>query len=262
VYDPGIIIIGQGRKRGYLGDQVYTYDAHNYLVLSVPLPLECETEASPEEPLLGMIVLVTPAMLGELLVEMDGQVTVSREIPRGISAMPLTDDLTDAVVRLLECMKSPADSRILGNQNVREIVYRVLLGEQGGALQALATQYSHFSLIAGSLARIHADYADPLDLKAMAREAGMSVSTFYHRFRAVTSTSPLQYLKSIRLHKARTLMVQEGVNASTAAEQVGYESPSQFSREFKRLFGKSPIDEAAAMRARLSLSPGEFSRQV
>lgn len=259
VYDPGIFIIGQGSKRGYLGDRVFTYDAHNYLVLSVPMPLECETDASPEEPLLGLLIRVTPQVLGELLVEMEGEVSFNGEIPRGISAVPLTDALTDAVVRLLECLRSSTDSRVLGSQNAREIIYRVLRGEQGRALQALATRYSDFSLIAGTLARIHSDYADPLDLKSLAREAGMSVSTFYHRFRAVTATSPLQYLKSIRLHKARTLMVQEGFNASTAAVRVGYESPSQFSREFKRLFGKSPADEAATMRARLSLSPGAQS---
>ena len=255
MYDPRVIIIGQGRKRGYVGDQVYTYDAHNYLVLSIPLPFECEVEASPEEPLLGLWVQVTPITLGELLVAMDGAVSLSSAIPRGISSMPLTDAMNDAVIRLLECLGSLADSRILGRQYLREIVYHALRGEQGGALQALATRYSHFSLVASILMRIQTEYATPLDVRTLARDTGMSLSAFYRSFKAVTSSSPLQYLKSIRLHKARTLMLQEGLNAGIAAGQVGYQSASQFSREFKSLFGSSPAEEAAKMREKLSLLP-------
>lgn len=249
VYDPRIVIVAQGRKKGYLGDEVYTYDAYNYLVLSVPLPLECETEATPDKPLLGVIVQVTPTTLGELLVEMDDDVAASRQIPRGIYSTPLTDELVSATVRLLECLRSGMDSRILGPQIVREIIYRVLCGGQGDVLRALATRQSHFNQIARILKRIHLEYSNSLDVETLARDANMSVSTFHHNFKAVTSTSPLQYLKSIRLHRARMLMVQDGLNASAAAGQVGYESASQFSREFKRFFGNTPADETARMRA-------------
>lgn len=249
VYEPSIVIIGQGRKRGYLGDRVYTYDANNYLVLSVPLPFECETEATPEEPLLGLSVRVDPGMLGELLMEMDEEVVLSGELPRGIYATPLTRELTGAAVRLLECLRSPVESRILGPQIVREITYRVLRGEQGGALRAVAARNGRFSRIARVLRRIHTEFESEFDVESMAKEVNMSVSAFHHNFKAVTSVSPLQYLKSIRLHKARLLMVQEGLNVGIAADRVGYESASQFSREYKRLFGSSPAEEAARLRA-------------
>lgn len=253
IYEPGVAIIGQGRKQGYLGGQIYTYDAYNYLVLSVPLPFECETvEASPEKPLLGVVVRVSPSSLGELLMEMDEDIPAGNPMPQGIYSTPLTDELTGAAVRLLECLRSPADSRILGPQIVREITYRVLCGEQGASLRAVAQRHSHFSHIARVLRLIHAGYADPIDVETMAREAHMSVSTFHHNFKAVTSSTPIQYVKSIRLHQARILMTQEGLNAGTAANRVGYESASQFSREFKRFFGKSPADEAARLRGVLN----------
>ncbi|MDA3786725.1 MAG: AraC family transcriptional regulator [Deltaproteobacteria bacterium] len=249
IYDPCIVIVGQGRKIGYLGDQVYTYDPYNYLVLSVPLPFVCETKASPEEPLLAVSMRVDPATLGELLMEMDDDRVVSGQVPRGIYSTPLTGELIEATVRLLECLRSPADSRILGPQAIREIIYRVLCGEQGGALRAVAARHSRFSQIARVLRLIHTEYHHELNIDALAREAGMSVSSFHHNFKAVTSASPLQYLKSIRLHKARMLMVQDGLNASTAAGRVGYESASQFSREYKRHFGSTPADEAAKRRS-------------
>ena len=255
VYQPKIVVVGQGRKRGYLGDQVYQYDASNYLVLSVPLPFECETEASPEEPLLAVTVAVDPTVLGEMLLEIDEVAPQEpAAVPRGIYSTPLTAELSDAVVRLLECLGSPLDSRILGRQTAREVIYRVLRGQQGGALRALANRNESFTRIARVLRCIHTDYAQPLTIEDLARRAGMSVSVFHHNFKLVTATSPLQYLKQVRLHRARTLMVYDGHNAGTAALRVGYESPSQFSREFKRLFGETPLEEAEKTRARLVAS--------
>jgi AraC-like DNA-binding protein len=251
VYQPNIVVVGQGRKRGYLGGEVYTYDAFNYLVLSVPLPAECETEASPEEPLLLVAINVEPTMLGEMLLEMDEPLPPVGTTPRGISTTPMSEELSGAVIRLLECLKCPLDRRMLGRQTVREIVYRVLCGEQGGSLRALASRDDHFARIARVLKHIHAEYAKPLGAEEMARRAGMSVSAFHHYFKLVTASSPLQYLKLIRLDQARRLMAHDGYNASTAARAVGYESPSQFSREFKRLFGATPVEEAENTRARL-----------
>ncbi len=250
VYQPKILIVGQGRKRAYLGGEVYRYDAYNYLVLTVPLPAECETEASPEEPLLLLAINVEPTMIGEMMLEMDEPPPVG-PTPRGISTTPMTEDLGGAVIRLLECLKSPPDSRMLGRQTVREIVYRVLQGEQGGALSALASRDEHLSRIARVLRHVHAEYARPLGVEELARKAGMSVAAFHHYFKLVTASSPLQYLKRVRLDQAKRLMAHDGYNASTAARAVGYESPSQFSREFKRLFGASPVEEAEQTRARL-----------
>jgi AraC-like DNA-binding protein len=251
VYEPKILVVGQGRKRAYLGGEVYRYDAYNYLVLSVPMPAECETEASPEEPLLLLAINVEPTMLGEMMLEIDVPELPVGPTPRGISSTPMTEELGGAVIRLLECLKSPVDSRILGRQTVREIVYRVLQGEQGGALRALANRDEHFSRIARVLKLVHAEYATPLSVEGLARKAGMSVAAFHHYFKLVTASSPLQYLKRVRLDQARRLMAHEGYNANTAARAVGYESASQFSREFKRLFGVTPVEEAEQTKARL-----------
>jgi AraC-like DNA-binding protein len=251
VYQPRIYVVGQGRKRGYLGDKVYRYDPFNYLALAVPLPAESETLATPEEPVLLVSIDLEPTMLGEMLLEMDEPLSPPETTPRGISSTPMTEELGGAVVRLLESLKCPLDSRMLGPMAVREIVYRVLRGEQGGALRALASRDDHFARIARVLKQVHAEFAKPLTAEAMARRAGLSSSVFHHHFKLVTASSPLQYLKRIRLDHARRLMAHDGYNANMAARAVGYESPSQFSREFKRLFGVTPVEEAEHTRARL-----------
>jgi AraC-like DNA-binding protein len=249
IYEPGIAVLVQGRKRGYLGGQPFEYDQRNYLVTSVPMPFEVETIATPEEPLLGVKMRIELAMLAELLLEMDERLPESGSSPRGLYATPLNAAMSGTVIRLLEALTDPTDARILGPQLARELLYRVLCGEQGGALRALATRTSHCGRIGKVLRRVHIEYFAELDVESLAEEASMSVSAFHHHFKAVTSTSPLQYIKTIRLHQARLLMVQEGLNASIAAQRVGYESPSQFSREFKRLFGNSPSVEADRVRA-------------
>ena len=259
VYEPGIFIIAQGRKRGYLGGSVYTYDAQNYLVLSVPLPFECEVEASEAEPLLGLSVRVNQPTIVELLMQMEEVPARRVAMPRGIYATLLHDDLRDAASRLVTCLRTAEDARVLGPQMVREITYRVLRGPQGDALRALAARHSFFGQITRAVHRMHTEYAQSLSVDTLARESSMSVSTFHHNFKAVTSSSPLQYLKTIRLHRARILMVNEGLGAAVAAGRVGYESASQFSREFKRFFGTSPAEEAA--RIRDQLAPGSMAQE-
>jgi AraC-like DNA-binding protein len=254
LYEPGIVIVGQGRKRGYLGDQVYTYDAHNYLVLSVPLPFECETQASPEKPMLAISIKVDLGTLAELLMKMDdGRHPEMPATPQGIYSTPLDARLCEAAVRLLELLNDASEARILGPQVVREITYRVLCGQQGGALRAAAALHSRFGQVNRALQRMHAEYARELSVQELAEAAGMSPSAFHQNFKSVTSTSPAQYLKTIRLHKARMLMVHEGLRAGVAAGKVGYQSPSQFSREFKRLFGLSPVGGAEAIRQLLGV---------
>jgi AraC-like DNA-binding protein len=250
-YSPSIVIIAQGRKLGHLGEQTFVYDPGNYLVLSVPLPFECETHGTPENPLLGLSVNVTPASIAELVLDLESTPGQPFESPRAIEAAPLDAPVRDAAIRLLECLRTPAEARILGAQRVRELTYRVLLGPMGANLRALATPQSHFGQISRVLNRIHLQFENAFDVETLAREAGMSVSTFHAHFKAVTSSSPLQYLKSIRLHKARMLMVHDGVNAGTAAHRVGYESVSQFSREFKRLFGAPPSAAVGPLREML-----------
>ncbi|MET0261730.1 MAG: AraC family transcriptional regulator [Rariglobus sp.] len=250
-YEPSIVIVAQGRKTGRLGERTFVYDANNYLVLTAPLPFECETFGTPENPLLGLSIAVTPALVAELLVQIEFAPADTDARPQAIESAPIDDALGNAAVRLLECLHSPDDARILGPQIIREITYRVLTGPLGANLRGLATPQSHFGQITRVLNRLHADYARNFDMETLAREAGMSVSTFHAHFKNVTASSPLQYLKTIRLHKARMLMVHDGLSAAGAALQVGYESASQFSREFKRHFGGAPAEIATQLRASL-----------
>lgn len=243
-YEPSIIILAQGQKRVFIGDDVFTYDPLNYLVLSVPLPLECETTASIEKPMLGLTVKVDAATVGDILLAIDDVQYNSKSLPKGIYSAALDDHLIDATTRLLEIVSSPTDGRFLGPMIVREIIYRVLCGEKGDALRALAFRNQRFFQIARILNKIHESYNKKLNLNTLALEAGMSISAFHTSFKAVTNTSPLQYIKNVKLHKARMLMIEEGVNVYNAAFHVGYESPSQFNREYKRLFGVTPGKDA------------------
>lgn len=248
VYTPSVVIVAQGRKVGYVGEAVHVYDSEHFLVLSVPMPFECEiAQASPETPFLGLSVRVDTLVLSQLVLDLE-QVDPDGPPISAVCSSRLPEDLRGAAYRLLECLHSEADSRILGPQIVREIFYRVLRSEQGASLRALAGVRGCFGQIARALQVIHADYRNPLDVESLARTANMSVSAFHQHFKTVTDSSPIQYLKSIRLHKARMLMAKAGMNAKSAAGEVGYVSPSQFSREFKRFFGASPAEESARMR--------------
>jgi AraC-like DNA-binding protein len=255
VYEPVIVFVGQGRKRSYLGDQVYVYDPSTYFVLSVPMPAECEWDASPAEPVLVLGIKVDPTMLGEVIFAMDEPLSPLRELPRAVTTHALKDQLSGAVIRLLECLKCPVDSRMLGRQIVREIIYRVLREENDGALRALANRNGNFMRIAKILNEVHADSAKPFTVESMSKRAGMSIPSFHHNFKLVTGSSPLQYLKRIRLDRANRLMMHDGYNASTAAKAVGYESASQFSREFKRQFGVTPVENVERLRQAVGGKP-------
>ena len=246
VYDPGIFIVAQGRKIGYLGDRFFQYDANNYLVTSVPMPFECETFASANAPFLGLYIDIDMPTLHELIGILEqgggsGSVRMS-EVPKGVGPAELDGEMGDAVVKLLKSLKSDTESKILGPGLIKEILYRALCGTQAASLYALATHNGNFARISHALRSIHSDYASKLDVERLARLAGMSVSTFHRAFKEVTSESPVQYLKKIRLSKARDLMLHEQMKVYLAADRVGYESTSQFSREFKRYFGQSPAD--------------------
>lgn len=251
MYEPTIVIIFQGKKIGYLGGKTFQYDAENYLLMTVPLPFECETIASVENPLVGMAIRIDIQMLQDLLIDIGDDDSAIRpcSCSCGVNSAPLTDEILCAVERLLDAMNNPRDARVLGPTIVREIIYHMLCGESGSALQALVNRHTHFSQITKALRRIENHYADSLNVEQLAAEVNMSVSAFHHNFKAVTNTSPLQYLKSYRLHKARGMMLNDGLRAGVAAARVGYESASQFSREFKRYFGATPGDEVARLKA-------------
>jgi len=253
LYEPSIVIVCQGHKRGYLADRVYHYDPQHYLVLSVPLPFSTETDASPEDPLLSVSISLDKAVLADLLVEVDRHVSTAPSPPVGIVSTPLDDMLADTTLRLLKTLCCPLEAKLLGPAIVRELYFRVLQGEQGGAIRAALASQGNFDRIARVLRRIHRDYAQPQDVTSLAREAGLSVPAFHVHFRNVAATSPIQYIKSVRLHLARLMMIRDNVTAAAAAVRVGYESASQFNREFKRLFGSSPGKEVREMRSAFSL---------
>lgn len=255
LYEPSIVIVCQGHKRGYLAGQVYHYDAQHYLVLSVPLPFSTETEASPEKPLLAVSVRLDMTAVANLVMELGNHAVNSSAMPGGIVSTPLDVALADTTVRLLRALASPVEAKVLGPGIVRELCFRVLVGEQGGAIRAALANHGNFGRISRVLRRIHDDYARPLDVSLLAGEAGLSMPTFHAHFKSFAKTSPIQYIKSVRLHQARLLMIRDDLTAAAAAARVGYESPSQFNREFKRLFGRSPGEEAREMRAAFSLLP-------
>ena len=255
LYEPSIVIVCQGRKRGFLGDEIYLYDAQHYLVLSVPLPFSTETEASEAQPMLAVSLRLDLTAVADLVLAIGQSRDHTNVAPRGMVSTPLGEVLADATLRLLEALASPLEARILGPAIVREICFRVLVGEQGGAMRAALAHQGQFGKVAKALRRIHADYAQALDVAHLAGEAGMSVPAFHAHFKTVTQTSPIQYIKSTRLHQARLLMIRDGVTAAAASARVGYESPSQFSREFKRFFGRTPVEEVRDLRASFALSP-------
>ncbi len=253
VYDPGICIIAQGQKTGYLGGRTFQYDANHYLVTTVTMPFECEAFASPEKPLCGLFIDIDMAQLNDLIgrLGLEPEIVSYREkgLPRGIGPAVMDDDMADATTRLLKCLQSEAEAQILGPGLAREILYRALRGTQAPVLYSLAMHSGTFSQVARVLKIMQDNYAGKLDVEQLADKARMSASAFHRAFKEITSDSPMQYLKKIRLTKARDLMMQESMKAYIAADKVGYESSSQFSREFKRYFGQSPAEMVRELRA-------------
>ncbi|MBZ0113141.1 MAG: AraC family transcriptional regulator [Thermoanaerobaculia bacterium] len=246
IYHACVIVVAQGRKRGRVGDEDYEYSPARYLVLPVALPIDAQVvEANPERPFLSFSIQVEPRILAEIAAEIDSGAPGSREASRGIAVSETTDELLDAAVRLLSCLDSESDCRVLAPQFKREILYRVLNGPQGELLRGVGQQDSRLGQVARALNLINSEFDRPIGIPELANVAHMSESTFYEAFKAVTSRSPLQYLKEIRLNRARQLLVWEGEAAQQAALRVGYGSASQFSREFKRRFGRSPSAERA-----------------
>ena len=263
LYDPGVVIVCQGRKRGFLGETTYLYDAQHYLAVSVPVPFSMETDASAQEPLLAIYLRLDFTVASALALQLDAAGSAADAPPQGLMSTPMDAALQEVVLRFLRAMGSPLEAAILGPALVREIYFRVLTGAQGPSMRAALAARGQFGKVAKAIRRIHGDYPEALDVDQLASEAGMSVPSFHSHFRAVTHTSPMQYLKSTRLHQARLLMVRSGMTASAASGQVGYESASQFSREFKRMFGLSPVEEAERMKKAFALPhPGPGSAYV
>jgi AraC-like DNA-binding protein len=258
LYDPGIVIVCQGCKRGYFRDQVYRYDEQHYLAVSVPVPFVMETEASPRRPLLAIYMHLDFQVAAELMIQIDHHgIPAAAAAPQSMMSSPMDAAMKSSVLRFVEAMGKPLDARVLGPALVRELYFHVLTGAQGSAMRAALAMQGQFGKIGKALRRIHATHAQPLNLAQLADEAGMSVPTFHSHFKAITGMPPMQYVKSARLHQARLLMVRQSMTATAASYAAGYESPSQFNREFKRLFGLPPAEEARRMRESFALPPAQ-----
>lgn len=243
LYQSGIIIMGQGRKQIYLGDTKVNYGSGDYLVIGVPLPLECEAFVEDGLPLLGICIDVDQQLLQSLVTQLcplSSTIEKTCKPGCGLKSVKLDQDLNDVCTRLLLALQNELDLAILGQALIKEIIYRVLIGPQGKTLFGLAQQDGHYAKVAGVLQNVHANYARALTVEIMASDANMSVSAFHRAFREVTLESPMQYLKKLRLDKAKELIRFKGKRANDAARLVGYSSDSQFSREFKRHFNQSP----------------------
>ncbi|MGH8082931.1 MAG: AraC family transcriptional regulator [Lysobacter sp.] len=262
LYDPGIVIVCQGRKRGYFGEQVYLYDAQHYLAVAVPVPFTMESDGTPAHPLLALYLHLDFQMAAELMIQIDRhELAVDPRTPLSMMSSPMDATLRMSVLRFLEAMSRPLEAAILGPHLLREIYFRILTGPQGMAMRSALAMQGQFGKIAKALRRIHLAYAQPINLAQLASEADMSVPVFHSHFKAVTQTSPMQYVKSTRLHQARLLMVRQGMAAEAAGYAVGYASASQFNREFKRLFGLPPAAEVRRMRENFAIPPAQAASE-
>jgi AraC-like DNA-binding protein len=249
VYQPCLAIVVQGRKRVQLNDEVFHYDALNYLVVSVTLPAMGQVlEASAERPYLCLRLNLDLEEIARLLLELGEHGPSLDAADRGLFVARMDEALLDAVLRMVKLLDTPQDTAVLGPVVQREIYYRMLRGELAHRLVDLAQGEGGTQRIVRAIEWLKQRYAAPLRIEELAGAVHMSASALHHRFKAVTAMSPLQYQKHLRLHEARRLMFADGIDCATAGHRVGYESPSQFSREYRRLFGAPPRTEIARLR--------------
>ncbi len=258
VLEPSLCVIAQGSKEVLLGDSRYRYDPSQYLLATVELPRVSQVlEASKERPYLSLRLELAPTLVSSVMVEAGHTPPPDHADVRAISVSPVDGHLLDAMVRLVRLVDTPTEAPVLMPLITREIIYRLLRGEQGTRLRHLAIQGGYTSHIARAVARLRQDFDQPLRIENLARELGMSVSRFHHHFKAVTAMSPLQFQKQLRLQEARRLMLGEDLDAASAAYRVGYHDASHFNREYKSLFGVSPMRDVQRLRVEASA----FSRQ-
>jgi AraC-like DNA-binding protein len=249
LYEPTICVIAQGAKRVFLGDDSYVYDSRHFLVTSVDIPTVVQViKANNEKPCLGLVLKLDRREISQLMVDSNFPAAHVQRSSRGMAIGDITLPLLNAFQRLIDLLAEPTDIPILAPIIRREIFYRLLLSDQGAHLRQIASAGSQSHQITRAIDWLKGNYDQPLSIDDLAATVNMSTSTFHHHFRALTAMSPLQYQKWLRLHEARRLMLTEYKDAATAAFQVGYESPSQFSREYNRLFGNSPLRDITNLR--------------
>ncbi|EFH80472.1 AraC family transcriptional regulator [Ktedonobacter racemifer] len=257
VVEPSLCVIAQGSKEVLLGNSRYRYDPSQYLLATVELPRVSQVlEASKERPYLGLRLELDPTLVSSVMVEAGHASSPGRADARAIAVSPLDGNLLDAFVRLTRLLDAPAEARVLLPLITREIMYWLLMGEQGGRLRYLAIQGGYTPHIARAVKRLRQDFDQPLHVEQIAQELGMSVSGLHSHFKAVTAMSPMQFQKRLRLQEARRLMLNEDLDAASAAYRVGYNDASHFNREYKSLFGVPPMRDVQRLREAARESAG------
>ncbi len=245
IYEPSLMIVVQGSKVACLGPRTFEYGTGHYLIQALSVPFKCETFATPEKPLYGVSVAIDRVLLGELVQAM-GPVTGHEsqvQTPESMTSVRIDNTMRDSVERLLRCLHDPLERQAMGQARIREVLYTALRGPQSGVPRALVEQQGQFARIASAVTYLHEHYDHALNVDTLASCANMSTSTFHEHFKRSTLLSPVQYLKRLRLLKAQQLLVAEGLGVAQVALKVGYQSASQFSREYKRYFERRPGEE-------------------
>lgn len=257
VIEPSFCVIAQGSKEVFLGNERYQYDPCHYLLVTAELPLVGHVlEASKERPYLSIRLKLDPKLVGSVMVEAGHSSPQNHGEVRAINVSSLDAGLLDAVVRVVRLLDTPAEADFLAPLITREIVYRLLRGEQGDRLRHIAINGGYTPPIARAIEWLRKSFDQPFRIDSIARELGMSVSGFHHHFKAATAMSPLQFQKQIRLQEARRLMLGEGLDAASVAYRVGYDDASHFNREYKRLFGLPPMRDVERLRETAGISAG------
>ncbi|MGN6825921.1 AraC family transcriptional regulator [Paucibacter sp. M5-1] len=249
LHQPAVCIIAQGAKRVLLRDEVYSYDASRFLVFTTDLPISAQvTHASRDTPYLCFRLDLDPAEISEMVLKLQSVASARAATCRGLYLSRVNEGMLDAAIRLMRLLDSPHDAATLAPLALQELVYRLLRSEQGERLAQASRTDSHANRIARAIAWLKANFEQPLRIDDLARDAHMSPSSLHHHFRAITAMSPLQYQKQLRLQEARRLLLADGFEVAKAGYAVGYESASQFSREYSRLFGVPPSRDAQRLR--------------
>lgn len=251
VFSPALCIIAQGSKEVHLGDEVFRYDTGHYLIATADLPISsCVADASVEKPYLSLRIDLDPAIVADVLIESGSDVHRKTWLAKAMDVSSIDADLLDAAVRILRLLDKSGEEKVLLPLIRREIVYRLLQGNQAPRLAHLVSGGEN-RRISRAIETLRAKFDQPLRIEDIARDLGMSVSGFHHHFKAVTAMSPLQFQKQMRLQEARRLMLGEDLDAATAGFRVGYEDPSYFSRDYKKAFGAPPQRDIARLRVEL-----------